>query len=309
MAKKLQAKPKNLFVFPLALLMVASLAAYASVSYGKSTPAASKSKTYKDANITLQYPQWKVVDLSGNPYKDNLLVAVNNDTCVFMLITAGLPPGSTLKDFITATVAEQSKVVDIKFLAKTIADDYFVLDVTTPLENGVTVRQYAYGVLGSNHAVYQITFYGPEKDFNKTCRPSIQATIKSIKLLQPPSEKADAKKLSEYFKSFALGKLAVGKKVLPPKSVPVKANVFTSKDQFCVMTEIKKDIPVGVLATATYSIETQQNVQEKSANPELIKAGGMTGCSNLEGLPPGRYEFKVYVNDVLAGLYPFVVKK
>lgn len=301
---------KSVYLLPLAVIIVSGFA-WATVGYVKNNTAlaANKLSTYKDANITLQYPQWKAVDTSQSPYKDNLLVAVSNGSCAFMIITAAMPPGSTLKDFITATVDEQSKNASIKFLTKTMADDHFVLDITTPMEDGVKARQYAYGVLGSNHFIYQITFYGLEKDFKKSCQPSIQTTVKSIKLLNPPSEKADAKKFSEYFKSIALGKLALGKKVSPPKVVPTKTNVFTTKDQFCITLEVKKDIPAGVVGTALYSIETQQNVKDQSVSTEVTKAGSMSSCGSLIGLPFGRYEVKIYVDNVLAGVYPFTYKK
>lgn len=301
---------KSVYLLPLAVIIVSGFA-WATVGYVKNNTAlaANKLSTYKDANITLQYPQWKAVDTSQSPYKDNLLVAVSNGSCAFMIITAPLPPGSTLKDFITATVDEQSKNASIKFFTKTIADDHFVFDITTPMDNGVKARQYAYGVLGSNHAVYQITFYGTEKDFKKSCQPSIQTTVKSIKLLNPPSEKADAEKFSEYFKSIVLGKLALGKKVSPPKTMPTKTSVFTTKDQFCVTIEVKKDIPAGVLANALYSVEMQQNIKDVTPSTEDTKAGSMSSCGSLTGLPYGRYEMKVYVDNELAGVYPFTYKK
>lgn len=300
----------NIFVLPLAVVIVSGLA-WATVGYVKNNTAlaAGKLSTYKDANITLQYPQWKAVDTSQSPYKDNLLAAVSNDKCVFMLISAPLPAGSTLKDFMAATLEEQSKNLSIKFLTKTLTDDHFLLDLTSPVDNGVVARQYAYGVLGSNHSIYQVTFYGSQKDFAKSCQPSIQTTIKSIKLLNPPSEKAEAEKFSEYFKSIALGKLALGKKVSPPKTVPTKTSVFTTKDQFCVTIVVKKDIPAGVLATALYSVELQQNIKDLTPSTEVTKAGSMSSCGSLEGLPFGRYEVKVYADNELAGVYPFTYKK
>lgn len=305
-----KAMPKSILLLPLAVILVSGLA-WATVGYVKNNTAlaAPKLNTYKDANLTLQYPQWNAVDLSQSPYKDSLLVAVSNGSCAFMIITAAMPPGTTLKDFINATVDEQSQNASIKFLTKTIADDHFVLDITSPMDTGATARQYSYGVLGSNHYIYQMTFYGLEKDFNKSCKPSIQTTVKSIKLLNPPSEKANAQKFSEYFKSITLGKLAIGKTVAPPKTVPTKTIVFTSKDQFCITLDVKKDIPAGVVATALYSIETQQNVKDKSASTDVTKAGSLTSCGGLTGLPYGRYEVKVYLDDVLAGVYPFSYKK
>jgi hypothetical protein len=301
---------KSVFLLPLAVIIVSGFA-WATVGYVKNNTAlaAAKLSTYKDANITLKYPQWKAVDISQSPYKDNLLAAVSNDKCVFMLISAPMPPGSTLKDFMTSTLEEQSKNSSLKFLTKTLTDDHFVIDLTSPVENGVTVRQYAYGVLGSNHAIYQATFYGNQKDFAKSCQPSVQTTVKSIKLLNPPSEKADAEKFSEYFKSIVLGKLALGKKVSPPKVMPTKTNVFTTKDQFCVTIVVKKDVPAGVLATALYSVELQQNIKDATPSTEVTKAGSLSSCGSLEGLPFGRYEVKIYADNELAGVYPFTYKK
>ncbi len=310
MSKHKKAKSKNIFLLPLAVILVSGFA-WATVGFVKDNTAlaAGKMNAYKDANITLQYPQWKAVDISQSPFKDSLLAAVSDGNCAFMLITAQLPPGSTLKDFLLATVEEQSKQANMKFVTKTITDDHFELDVIVPAETGGNLRQYAYGVLGSNHYIYQLTFVSNEKAFNKACKASSKTSVKSVKLLNPPSEKADAQKLSEYFKSFALAKLAIGKTVAPPKTVPTKTTVFTSKDQFCTIAELKKDIPAGVLAAATYSIETQQYVSEKAVFPSVIKAGGSIGCGGQNDLPPGRYELKIYLDDVLAGVYPFTVKK
>lgn len=310
MPKHKKASSKNLFLLPLAVIIVSGLA-WATVGYVKDNTAlaAGKMNTYKDTNITLQYPQWKAVDTSESPFKDSLLAAVSDGNCAFMLITAQLPSGSTLKDFLEATVAEQSKQANIKFVTKVITDDHFELDVIVPAETGGNLRQHAYGVLGSNHYIYQLTFVSNEKNFNKACKPSTKTSVKSVKLLNPPSEKADAQKLSEYFKSITLGKLALGKKVSPPKVVPTKTTAFTSKDQFCITLDVKKDIPVGVVATALYSVELQQNIKDKEASTDVTKAGSMSSCGSLEGLPYGRYEVKIYVDDVLAGVYPFTYKK
>lgn len=295
---------------PLAVIViVATGLALVTLGYqNDSALAASKLNTFKDANITLKYPQWKAVDLTDNPYKDSLPVAVSNGSCAFMVVTAAMPPGMTLKDFETQAVSEQSQVAGSKFTTKTLAADHYVIDFTAPVDGGGSARQYAYGVMGSNHSVYQITFYGTAKTFAKSCTPSIQATVKSIALLSPPSEKADAKKFSEYFQGFRFGKLAIGKKV-GPKSVPVKTNVFTGKDQFCIVADFKRDIPADVLATAVYSIETAQNTIEKSMFTEVTKAGNMMSCNGPSPFPPGRYEMKIYLDDVLAGVFPFTVKK
>jgi hypothetical protein len=310
MPKQRKAKQKNIYLFPASATVIIASLILVILGYVSDSPAlaAAKPNTFRDANITLKYPAWKAVDLSENPYKDNLPVAVSNGDCAFMVVTAAMPPGSTLKDFEAGAYDEQSKVAGTKFLTKTMTADFFTFDVTAPADGGASMRQYAYGVMGANHSVYQATFLGPAKTFLKSCKPSIQATVKSITLLTPPSEKADAQKFSEYFKSFTLGKLALNKKV-GPKNVPVKTNVFTSKDQFCVVADIKQDIPAGALASSVYGIETAQDVIEKSASTEFTRAGKTMSCGGPSKFTPGRYEMKVYIDDVLAGVYPFTIKK
>ncbi len=310
MPKKHKAKPKNPLLFPVSSTVIIASLILVILGYvnDNAALAAPKLNVYHDANITLNYPLWKAVDLTNNPYKENLPVAVSNGSCAFMLVTAPMPPGSTLKDFETATVAEQSSAAGAKVLKKTLAADSFVLETTVPTDNGALMRQYAYGVMGANHSVYQVTFYGPAKTFLKSCTPNIQPTVKSVVLLSPPSEQADALKFADYFKSFSLGKLALNKKV-GPKSVPVKTTVFTGKDQFCVVADLKQDIPVGVLATALYSVETAQNVYEKSASTDVMNAGNTMSCNGPSKLALGRYEMKIYLDDVLAGVYPFTIKK
>ncbi len=120
------------------------------------------------------------------------------------------------------------------------------------------------------------------------------------------SEQPDSGVFSEYFTEFYLSKLPVGQKINPP-NFPVKSNIFTSADQFCASWTQLKVIPFGKFATAVYDKNTKDYLSQKLAFPKELNRGGNAGCENLK-FPVGGYEYKVYVNDVLVAVLPFVVR-
>jgi hypothetical protein len=61
------------------------------------------------------------------------------------------------------------------------------------------------------------------------------------------------------------------------------------------------------LATAVYNTATKQDIEPKAVFPVELKAGGSIGTQPLD-LPTGKYEYKLYIDDVLAVNIPFEVK-
>lgn len=121
------------------------------------------------------------------------------------------------------------------------------------------------------------------------------------------SEQSNKAKYDEYLSDIYLGKMAIGKKI-GTDGFPTKTNVFTAgTDQFCTMMTLKKTIPSGNVAIAIYDVVTKQDNQPKMVFPVELKAGGSGGCGDLTQ-PAGKYEYKLYINDVLVSILPFEVK-
>lgn len=274
--------------------------------------AATKYSVYADANITLKYPQWKKVDVSKSPAKDNILVAVANGGCSFALMTEKVPAETNLKNFVTAKVADQIKTVSVKFSKKVIKDNYFDIEAVVKLDKKNTIKQYAYGGLASNHSVYQIMFAGTEKDYNRTCKPQINAVVKSIKWLESLSEQPNKTVFSQYFTNIFIARLPVGAEFNPGKII--KTKIFKVGDQFCTSMDMKKQIPANTLSSAVYDVNTKQDVAPRGApfpqalGPKLGESkGNSIGCEPLERTV-GKYEYKIYVNNDLVAVLPFEVK-
>ena len=119
------------------------------------------------------------------------------------------------------------------------------------------------------------------------------------------SEQPNQAKFNEYFTSAKLGKLPQGQKFDPFKVI--QTSIFLPTDQFCNLLEIKKTIVSGSLAIAVYNTETKVDVNPKAVFPVELKSGGSIGCEDLNQ-SVGKYEYKIYVDDVLAVVLPFEVK-
>ena len=120
------------------------------------------------------------------------------------------------------------------------------------------------------------------------------------------SEQPNKAKYDEYFTEFYLGKLPKGTDA-NPSNIPVKTTVFTSEDQFCSVWTQKKDIPAGSISGAIYDTVAKKDFEPKTAFPMAINAGGHMGSQPLT-YPPGKYEYKIYINDVLVIVIPFEVR-
>ncbi len=121
------------------------------------------------------------------------------------------------------------------------------------------------------------------------------------------SNNPNTAKFNEFFSDFYLGKMAIGK-VIGTDGFPTKTNIFTKGvDLFCTMMSVKKTIAAGHLAGATYDVNAKFNIQTKTSFPMEIAAGGSVGCTPLNE-PKGRYEDRIYIDDVLVAAIPFEVK-
>lgn len=126
---------------------------------------------------------------------------------------------------------------------------------------------------------------------------------------EPLSEQPNKAKFDEYLGNVYLGKLALGMQVGGPgPNSPVKTAMFNkATDQFCTNMDIKKAIPANSIGSATYDVASKTDIIPKSTFPMELKQGGSSGCQGVD-VPPGKYEYKMYIDNVLVAVLPFEVQ-
>jgi len=137
---------------------------------------------------------------------------------------------------------------------------------------------------------------GSEKCFNGE---------KCISISEELSEEPEETKFNEYLTKAWLGKIPAGQQFDPFKVEATKS--FITSDQLCTLLDIKKDINAGQLSTAIYDRVNKDYIQPKSAFPQSLKTGNTTGCTGIT-FPAGKYEEKIYIDDILVAVLPFEVK-
>ena len=118
-------------------------------------------------------------------------------------------------------------------------------------------------------------------------------------------ERPNTEKFNEYLKEAYLAKLPAGAKFDP--SGIIKTTTFTAGEKFCQSLSMKKDIPANSFGSEVYNIDTGEIVQSKSTFPQALKQGGSVGCEDLQ-YSAGKYEMKLYIDDILVAILPFEVK-
>ena len=131
------------------------------------------------------------------------------------------------------------------------------------------------------------------------------------------SEQPDKAKYDEYFTEFYLGKLPRGQQFGPylggkqfdPDNMPVKTAIFiVSEDEFCGVATLKKDIPLGSLYISIYDTVAKKDFVSKTVKfPEGLNVGSFGWVDDPINFPTGKYEYKVYIDDVLVAVVPFEV--
>lgn len=119
------------------------------------------------------------------------------------------------------------------------------------------------------------------------------------------SEQPDSAKFNEYFTNAWIGKLPVNTEFDPMAVVP--AQTFSATDQFCTSLDIKKTIAKGSLSGAVYNVDTKEYVESKSVFPMELKQGNTLGCEPLTFVA-GKYESKVYIDNILTIVLPFRIQ-
>ena len=114
------------------------------------------------------------------------------------------------------------------------------------------------------------------------------------------SEQPDQTTFSKYFKDMGLGKLPAGGKL--PQDLQQNVTVFSSGDLISLYGTVIQEVQISA---RYYSMATKRSV-DAGAPPAPLKVGGFGGSSTLN-LSAGKYEYKVYVGDVLVAVFPFEV--
>jgi hypothetical protein len=126
------------------------------------------------------------------------------------------------------------------------------------------------------------------------------------------SEQPNQGKFNEYFIEAYLAKLPAGSEFDPFKII--KTKTFTAGEQFCISLTMKKQIPANTLSTAIYDVSARLDVQPRGGTfPQALgpvpggSAGPTISCEPLMQ-SVGKYEYKVYMDDILVIVLPFEVK-
>lgn len=78
--------------------------------------------------------------------------------------------------------------------------------------------------------------------------------------------------------------------------------------------DMKKQIPANTLSNAVYNVNAKQDTQPRSGTfPQALgpcpgqNMGNTVSCAPLEQAL-GKYEYKIYIDDILVAVLPFEVK-
>ena len=139
-----------------------------------------------------------------------------------------------------------------------------------------------------------------------------ETTAVETQAVEQLSEQPDKAKYDEYFTEFYLGKAPRGQQI--PQIHPgspglIKTAVFiASEDEFCVVGTVKKAIPSGSFYIAVYDTVAKKDFVFKTVKfPEGLNVGSFGWVDDPINFPTGKYEYKVYIDDVLVAVVPFEV--
>ena len=132
------------------------------------------------------------------------------------------------------------------------------------------------------------------------------------------SEQPNKAKYDEYFSDFYLGKLprgtqfgpGLGGKWFNPDNMPVKTAVFiASEDEFCLVGTVIKGIPSGSFYIAVYdTVAKKDSIPKTTFLPVDLNAGDFGNADDPIIFSTGKYEYKLYIDDVLVVVIPFEVR-
>lgn len=131
--------------------------------------------------------------------------------------------------------------------------------------------------------------------------PSAPAATPTSPSFPALSEQPDKLTFQKYFSDMGLGRLPSGGKL--PFDLQKNVTIFTAGDDMRLYGTVVQEVQISV---RYYNVETGQVIKGSDA-PHPYPPGGFAGGETVT-LPPGKYEYKVYVGDVLVAAFPFVVR-
>jgi len=106
---------------------------------------------------------------------------------------------------------------------------------------------------------------------------------------------------NKYFSDLGIGRMPPGENV-SPLALEKNVTVFKTTDQICLYGNIILECQ---LRSTMYDTATGK-VAEEGGLPKPMK-GGFAGWEPMP-VPVGKYEYKVYIGDILVGIFPFEVR-
>lgn len=173
----------------------------------------------------------------------------------------------------------------------------------SPLEPGKYTFQALSGAFGSVIGSLDITVVlasPPDTSIapSTTAPPQITQTPVVTAAL---SEQPDMATYRKYFSDLGLGKTPADAK--SPQDIQRNVTIFTAVDYITLYGTIIQEVQISA---RYYNVATMQSVNAP-APPSALQKGGFASSCTLD-LSPGKYEFKVYVGDILVGVFPFEVR-
>ncbi|MHB1346692.1 MAG: hypothetical protein ACYCXK_04280 [Candidatus Humimicrobiaceae bacterium] len=146
-----------------------------------------------------------------------------------------------------------------------------------------------------------VEYVKPSAEANTVTGTSVSSGLEEKQIL---SQQPDETAFKDYFGELGLGKLPSGGNL--PADLKKDDNIFISYglDHLVIYGYLLKD---AKLSNAVYDIISEKNLREKAEFPVLVRKGGFAGSEPVN-LPPGLYEYKIWIGDSLVGVFPFEVK-
>jgi len=115
------------------------------------------------------------------------------------------------------------------------------------------------------------------------------------------SEQPNEETFKEYFSDMGLGILPPEGKL--PMDLQQNVDIFKRGEQICTYGTIIKEV---LIQSAIYNPSAKKFAIEKGGYPKPLTQGGFAGCGPID-IAKGKYEYKIYVNDILVALFPFEI--
>jgi len=105
----------------------------------------------------------------------------------------------------------------------------------------------------------------------------------------------------KYFSDLGIGRMPPGE-TQDPTALEKNVSVFMTTDQICLYGTIILECQ---LTSTMYDTATGKVVEEGGLPKPM--SGGFAGWEPMP-VPAGKYEYKIYVGDILVAIFPFEVQ-